>query len=190
MHLQKKLNATLAHHLRDSGLLKRSAAEMALAINTERVPQRQPRGGQSIPPERHLTVIPGTSKRTILFFSTMVLGLFVVVSSVIGLQAYIAGQQLKLDRLTSEISLARQYHDELRQQRLALLAPEYLREQAQALMMTPGLGSNFAEVPQDVVASVVISTGKMDQAFANPSNITSLNPLANLGTSQNGATQP
>ena len=108
----------------------------------------------------------------------------------IGLQAYIAGQQLKLDRLTSEISLARQYHDELRQQRLALLAPEYLREQAQALMMTPGLGSNFAEVPQDVVASVVISTGKMDQAFANPSNITSLNPLANLGTSQNGATQP
>jgi len=36
----------------------------------------------------------------------------------------------------------------------------------------------------------VISTGKMDQAFANPSNITSLNPLANLGTSQNGATQP
>ena len=120
----------------------------------------------------------------------MVLGLFVVVSSVIGLQAYIAGQQLKLDRLTSEISLARQYHDELRQQRLALLAPEYLREQAQALMMTPGLGSNFAEVPQDVVASVVISTGKMDQAFADPSNITSLNPLANLGTSQNGATQP
>ena len=113
-----------------------------------------------------------------------------MVSSVIGLQAYIAGQQLKLDRLTSEISLARQYHDELRQQRVTLLAPEYLREQAKAMMMTPGLGSNFAEVPQDVVASVVISTGKMDQAFANPSNITSLNPLANLGTSQNGATQP
>ncbi|MFM8814390.1 MAG: hypothetical protein ACKOE0_00035, partial [Actinomycetes bacterium] len=111
------------------------------------MPQRQPRGGQSIPPERHLTVIPGTSKRTILFFSTMVLGLFVVVSSVIGLQAYIAGQQLKLDRLTSEISLARQYHDELRQQRVALLAPEYLREQAKALMMTPGLGSKFVEVP-------------------------------------------
>jgi hypothetical protein len=57
-------------------------------------------------------------------------------------------------------------------------------------MMTPGLGSNFVEVPQDVVASVVISTGKMDQAFADPSNITSLNPLANLGTSQNGVTQP
>ena len=163
---------------------------MALAINTGREPQRQPRGGQSIPPERHLTVIPGTSKRTILFFSTMVLGLFVVVSSVIGLQAYIAGQQLKLDRLTSEISLARQYHDELRQQRVTLLAPEYLREQAKAMMMTPGLGSKFVEVPQDVVASVVISTGKMDPAFANPSNITSLNPLANLGVAQNEGTQP
>jgi hypothetical protein len=120
----------------------------------------------------------------------MVLGLFVVVSSVIGLQAYIAGQQLKLDRLTSEISLARQYHDELRQQRVTLLAPEYLREQAKALMMTPGLGSKFVEVPQDVVASVVISTGKMDPAFANPSNITSLNPLANLGVAQNEVTLP
>ncbi len=156
---------------------------MALAINTERVPQRQPRGSQSIPPERHLTVIPGTSKRTIVFFSAMVLGLFVVVSSVIGLQAYIAGQQLKLDRLTSEISLARHYHDELRQQRAALLAPEYLREQAKAMMMTPGLGSKFAEIPQDVVASVVISTGKMNPEFANPSQIASLNPIANLGTS-------
>jgi hypothetical protein len=106
------------------------------------------------------------------------------------LQAYIAGQQLKLDRLTSEISLARQYHDELRQQRVILLAPEYLREQAKAMMMTPGLGSKFVEVPQDAVASVVISTGKMDPTFADPSNITSLNPLANLGVSQNEGTQP
>ncbi len=97
---------------------------------------------------------------------------------------------MKLDRLTSEISLARQYHDELRQQRVALLAPEYLREQAKALMMTPGLGSKFVEVPQDVVASVVISTGKMDSAFANPSNLASLNPLANLGVAQNEGTQP
>ena len=163
---------------------------MALAINTERVPQRRPRGEQSIPPERHLTVIPGTSKRTIVFFSAMVLGLFVVVSSVIGLQAYIAGQQLKLDHLTSEISLSRQYHDELRQQRAALLAPEYLREQAAAMMMTPGLGSKFVEIPEDVVAAVVISTGKMDPAFADPSNIASLNPLANLGAPQNEVTQP
>jgi hypothetical protein len=46
------------------------------------------------------------------------------------------------------------------------------------------------EVPQDAVASVVISTGKMDPAFADPSNITSLNPLANLGVAQNEVTQP
>ncbi|MEY2779430.1 MAG: hypothetical protein RL623_610, partial [Actinomycetota bacterium] len=49
-------------------------------------------------------------------------------------------------------------------------------------MMTPGLGSKFAEIPQDVVASVVISTGKMNPEFANPSQIASLNPIANLGT--------
>jgi hypothetical protein len=50
------------------------------------------------------------------------------------------------------------------------------------MMMTPGLGSKFAEIPQDVVASVVISTGKMNPEFANPSQIASLNPIANLGT--------
>ncbi len=154
---------------------------MALAINTQRVPQRQPRGVQSIPPERHLTVIPGTSKRTIVFFSTMVLGLFVVVSSVIGLQAYIAGQQLKLDRVTSEIRLATAYKLELQQQRAELLSPEYLRAKASEMMMSPGLGSKFVEIPQDAVAAVVISTGDMDPRFADPSGVPSLNPLANLG---------
>ncbi|NCZ89939.1 MAG: hypothetical protein EBY93_03275, partial [Actinobacteria bacterium] len=99
----------------------------------------------------------------------IVVALFVTVSSVIGFQAYIAQQQLKIDQLSSEIRLARSYHDQLRQQRAELLAPDALREQARSLGMAPGLGSRFVEIPEDAVAAVAAAIGKMDPAIANPS---------------------
>jgi hypothetical protein len=44
--------------------------------------------------------------------------------------------------------------------------------------MTQGLGSRFVEIPEDVVAQVVIATGKMDSALADPSS--TMSPLAPL----------
>ncbi len=128
-----------------------------------------PRIGQSAPPERHLELIAGATKRRLSYFAGIVIALFVTVSSVIGFQAYIAQQQMKIDKLSSEIRLARTYHDELRQQRASLLAPDTLREQARSLGMAPGLGSRFVEIPEDAVASVAAAIGKMDPAIANPS---------------------
>ena len=87
----------------------------------------------------------------------------------IGFQAYIAQQQMKIDQLSSEIRLARTYHDELRQQRKELLSPNMLREQARSLGMAPGLGSRFVEIPEDAVAAVAAALGKMDPAIADPS---------------------
>jgi hypothetical protein len=74
------------------------------------------------------------------------------------------------------------YQDQLRQQRAGLLAPDYLRTQAGLQGMSQGLGSRFVEVPQDVVAQVVIATGSMDSKIADPSDMSSLNPLAPLAT--------
>ncbi|MEK7409952.1 MAG: hypothetical protein AAB327_00990 [Actinomycetota bacterium] len=93
---------------------------------------------------------------------------FAMVAIVIGFQAFIAEQQLKLDQVTTDLRLARINYDELRQQRADLLAPDYLREKARLMGMSQGLGSRFMEVPADVVAQVVIATGKMDPAFAEP----------------------
>ncbi|MGA0185791.1 MAG: hypothetical protein ACO3LA_04710, partial [Ilumatobacteraceae bacterium] len=87
----------------------------------------------------------------------------------IGFQAYIAQQQMKIDQLSSEIRLARTYHDELRQLRKELLSPTTLREQARSLGMAPGLGSRFVEIPEDAVAAVAAAIGKMDPAIAGPS---------------------
>ena len=163
---------------------------MALAIAVERGPQPGRRRVQSTPPERHLALVPQTTRRTIRLFAAGAVALFILMSVAIGFQAVIAEQQLKLDHVSSELRLAKLYQDQLRQQRAGLLAPEYLRTQAGMQGMSQGLGSRFVEVPQDVVAQVVIATGLMDSTIAEPSAMSNLNPLAPLATMQQGPVAP
>jgi len=163
---------------------------MALAIAVERGPKSRPRRVQSTPPERHLTLVPQTTRRTLRLFAAGAVGLFVLMGVAIGFQAVIAEQQLKLDHVSSELRLAKLYQDELRQQRADLLAPEYLRTQAGLQGMSQGLGSRFVEVPQDVVAQVAIATGLMDKKIAEPSAGSDLRPLAPLATLQQTQVQP
>lgn len=163
---------------------------MALAIAVERRPQPGPRRGQSTPPERHLTLVPQATRRTIRLFAAGAVGLFLLMSIAIGFQAVIAEQQLKLDHVSSELRLAKLYQDQLRQKRAGLLAPEYLRTQAGLQGMAQGLGSRFVEVPQDVVAQVVIATASMDPKIAEPSAMSSFNPLAPLTALQQQQVTP
>jgi hypothetical protein len=123
-------------------------------------------------------------------FAAGAVGLFLLMSVAIGFQAVIAEQQLKLDHVSSELRLAKLYQDQLRQQRAGLLALDYLRTEAGLQGMTQGLGSRFVEVPQDVVAQVVIATGLMDRTIAEPSAMSGLNPLAPLATLRQGPVAP
>ena len=134
--------------------------------------------------ERHLSVVPGIANRSVSRFAVALIGMFVLISVIIGFQAFIAQQQLTLDHVSSELRMAKRYHDELRQVRAELLAPDYLREQAMVQGMTQGLGSRFVEIPEDVVAQVVIATGKMDPTLAEPS--ATLSPLAPLAPNMGG----
>ena len=163
---------------------------MALAIAVERRPLPGRRQEQSTPPERHLALVPQATRRTIRLFAAGAVGLFLLMSIAIGFQAVIAEQQLKLDHVSSELRLAKLYQDQLRQERASLLALEYLRTQAGLQGMSQGLGSRFVEVPQDVVAQVVIATGSMDPKIAEPSAMSSLNPLAPLATLKQGQVTP
>ena len=163
---------------------------MALAIAVERRPQPGPRRHQSTPPERHLTLVPEATRRTIRLFAAGAVGLFLLMSIAIGFQAVIAEQQLKLDHVSGELRLAKLYQDQLRQERAGLLAPEFLRTQAGLQGMAQGLGSRFVEVPQDVVAQVVIATALMDPTIAEPSAMSSFNPLAPLSTLQQEQVTP
>ena len=163
---------------------------MALAIEFEPRPQSRARRVQSAPPERHLALVPETTRRTLRYFAAGAIGLFLLTGTAIGFQAVIAEQQLKLDHVSGELRLAKLYEDQLRQQRAGLLAPEYLRTQAGLQGMSQGLGSRFIEVPQDVVAQVVIATGAMDPQLANPSPMSKYNPLAPLATLQQTQVTP
>ena len=107
---------------------------MALAISTARAPRRNTRPVVSTP---HLTVVPPATKATISFVATAVFGMFVLIAVVIGFQAFIAQQQLKLDHISKEVRLARNYTEELRQQKTSLIAPDRLR--AEAAMQLIGL---------------------------------------------------
>jgi len=75
---------------------------------------------------------------------------------------------LRLDKITTDVRLARIHYDELRQQRAELRAPDYLREKAMMLGMSQGVSAEFEEVPADVVASVIAATGGMDKEILNP----------------------
>ena len=163
---------------------------MALAIAIEQRPQPGRRRAQSTPPERHLALVPQATRRTIRLFAAGAVGLFVLMSVAIGFQAVIAEQQLKLDHVSTELRLAKLYQDQLRGQRAGLLAPEYLRTQAGLQGMSQGLGSRFVEVPQDVVAQVVIATGMMDPTIAEPSAMSGLDPLAPLAKLQQVQVKP
>ena len=157
---------------------------MALAISTARAPRRHTRPVVSTPPERHLTVVQPATKATISFVATAIFGMFVLIAVVIGFQAFIAQQQLKLDHSSKEVRLPRIYTDELRKQKNLLISPDYLRTEAAMQGMTQGLGSRFMEIPEDVVAQVLVATGQMDDAIAQTQQTAMANPLAALATLQ------
>lgn len=102
--------------------------------------------------------------RVSLFFIFMVLGVIMVII----FQAMIAEQQLRLDSVSRNLELAEYNYEDLRQERAELLAPNRLRYEAMSLGMYQGLSTKFVEIPADVVAAVVASTGKMDPQLADP----------------------
>lgn len=109
------------------------------------------------------------SKVTLVIFALTSVLAFIVI-----FQTVIAEQQLQLDKVSTDVRLARQHYNELRQQRAELRSPDYLRAQAIILGMWPGSGAKFEEIPADVVTMVLASTGDMDDSIALPRNLDEL----------------
>lgn len=90
-------------------------------------------------------------------------GLFVLLAAVVGLRTYMAQQQMVLDRLTIDVSRARNFYDELRAERAALRSPEVLVQAASALGMVQAPPQpRFMDIPADVAAAVAASAGGLD----------------------------
>ena len=146
---------------------------MAIAVSTRPAPvrHRRPVGSTARPKpvERpDLRIVEVARVKRYSRATLVLLIIAVVLGSIVVFQTVIAEQQLKLDKVTTDVRLARFHYDELRQQRAELRAPDYLREQAMLLGMSQGLSANFEEIPSDVVASVIAATGQMDKEILNP----------------------
>jgi len=150
---------------------------MATAAMTRPVPVRMrrpagapvtavPRRTKTERPE--LRVLAPITKTRYSRATGIIVGVTALAVLVVMFQTVIAQQQLKLDKITTEVRLARFHYDELRQQRAELRAPDNLREQAMLLGMSQGVAASFSEIPSDVVAMVLAATGSMDKEISQP----------------------
>ena len=115
-----------------------------------------------------LRVVAPITKTRYSRATAIIVGVTALAVLVVMFQTVIAQQQLKLDKITTEVRLARFHYDELRQQRAELRAPDNLREQAMLLGMSQGVSASFSEIPSDVVAIVLAATGSMDKEISQP----------------------
>ena len=127
---------------------------------------RQTKRRKTHPPE--LRVVKPITKSKFSKATMLIVVLTSVLAFIVIFQTVIAEQQLRLDRVSTDVRLARQHYNELRQQRAELRAPDYLRAQAIILGMWPGSGAKFEDVPAEVVTMVLAATGEMDAAIAKP----------------------
>lgn len=158
---------------------------MATAVLTRPAPVRLRRpAGSVVQPSRNsrsrthsysqptgrpdLRLVENTQVKKFSMVTSALIGIATVLTLIVVFQTVIAEQQLRLDKVTTDVRLARFHYDELRQQRAELRAPDYLREQAMMLGMSQGLSAKFEEIPADVVASVIAATGHMDKEILNP----------------------
>lgn len=109
----------------------------------------------------NLTVVPAPKRRYVRVFVLLV-PLIVALGMVVALRAHMAQQQMRIDRLNSDISRARIHFDSLRAQRASLQSPEVLVRRAWELGLVPSLGSRIVEIPADVAADVAANVGNID----------------------------
>ena len=129
---------------------------------------RQSRSRNDLKPQ--LRVVQPVTRSKFSKVTLVIVTLASLFGFIVIFQTVIAEQQLRLDRVSTDVRLARQHYNELRQQRAELRAPDYLRAQAIMLGMWPGSGAKFEEIPAEVVTMVLASTGEMDDSIALPRN--------------------
>lgn len=147
----------------------------ALAARPAPVRRRRPAGSVVAPTPKekaiqrpNLHIVEVERRKRISLATLAIIGVATVLIFVVMFQTVIAQQQLRLDKITTDVRLARFHYDDLRQQRAELRSPDYLREQAMLLGMSQGVSAQFEEVPADIVASVLSSTGAMDKEISQP----------------------
>lgn len=126
---------------------------MALAF---RLPQVIPSGDRA--PLRLVEQTKRGGVRVVLVASILMTAMF----GVVVLRTTMAQQQMRIDRLNSDIIRARNNFDKLRAERARFQSPEYLIDRAKALGMVPSIETVMVEIPADIAVEVAAGVGKVD----------------------------
>lgn len=118
------------------------------------------------PKERHLELVPQVRRRYAGMVGVVVALAAVLLVVVVG-RAYMAEQQMQLDRLNSDVRRAREYFDELRARRAELQSPENLVAVAWKAGLVPSVGNKVVTIPAEVAATVAATVGKIDADIAD-----------------------
>lgn len=150
---------------------------MALAF---RLPQVLPAGERT--PLRLVEKSRNSGVRIVVIASVLMTCMF----GVVVLRTSMAQQQMRIDRLNSDIVRARNNFDKLRAERARFQSPEYLIDRAKALGMVPSVETAMVDVPVDIAVEVAAGVGKVDSdVVASRSN-----PLDEFGRMKRTVTAP
>ena len=149
---------------------------MALAF---RLPQVLPAGRT---PLRLVEKSRKGGLRIVVLASVLMASMF----GVVVLRTTMAQQQMRIDRLNSDIIRARNNFDKLRAERARFQSPEYLIDRAKALGMVPSVETAMIEVPVDIAVEVAAGVGKVDADVVSGHT----NPLDEFGRMKRTVTAP
>lgn len=112
-----------------------------------------------------LVLVPGRARRGAGIVVTVVT-IGACLLAVVALQTHMAQRQMRLDRVNSDIARARRHFETLRAERAELQSPTHLIARANQIGLVPGVIQKVVEIPADVAAEVVATTGKIDADVA------------------------
>ena len=107
-------------------------------------------------------VLVSQSERRYIRAITAVLLVAGVMLCIVSLRAYMAQQEMRLDKMNYDISRARAHFETLRAERANLQSPGQLMNQASLMGLVPSLGIRMVDIPASVAAEVAATVGKVD----------------------------
>lgn len=134
-------------------------AARAVAPRPASKPARPPRREQEEVRPPLVVVAPRGRRRVGVVLTAMCGVLFVGMLGLTGLQARIAQDQQRIDRLDRELQQARAYYDELRVAVAAMEAPDFVVPRAEAMGMVPVVAPAYLTPSAEELQAVVVAAG-------------------------------
>ena len=107
-----------------------------------------------------LVLVPQSERRYFRVITTVVL-VGILMLGIVSLRAYMAQQEMRLDKLNYDITRARAHFETLRAERANLQSPGQLMNQAGLMGLVPSFGIRIVGIPASVAAEVAATVGKV-----------------------------